>query len=75
MSIHLETGGKTAHLNEQELAERLNVSVRTVRKWRLNGSGVRYRKFGSAVRYAIADVEAFEEAAARMSTSDPGPVK
>jgi hypothetical protein len=60
------------HLNEQQLAERFNVSVKTIRKWRLSGGGPRYRKFGSAVRYALADVETFEEGCARKSTSDPG---
>jgi hypothetical protein len=60
------------HLNELQVAERFNVSVKTIRKWRLNGGGPRYRKFGSAVRYALADIEAFEEACARRSTSDTG---
>jgi excisionase family DNA binding protein len=73
MSIHLEAGGKTAYLTEQQVAERLNVSVRTLRKWRLTGGGPRFRKFGSAVRYSLSDLEAYEEAAARMSTSDTGP--
>lgn len=73
--IHVGRGGKTAYLNEQQTAERLNVSVRTIRKWRLTGMGPRFRKFGSAVRYSLVDLEAFEEAAVRMSTSDQGPVK
>ena len=51
------------------------MSVRTIRKWRLTGGGPRFRKFGSAVRYSLVDLEAFEEAAVRMSTSDLGPVK
>lgn len=75
MSIHLERGGKAANLTDIDLAERWNVSVRTIRKWRQAGGGPRFRKFGSAVRYSLADVEAFEEAAARTSTSDPGPAK
>jgi DNA-binding transcriptional MerR regulator len=62
------------YLDEWDVAERLALSVRTLRKWRhLGGSGPKFRKFGSAVRYAIADVEAFEQAAERKSTSDPGP--
>jgi hypothetical protein len=67
MSLH-----PVAYLNEMQLAERWGLSVKTVRKWRLVGGGPRYRKFGTAVRYAVIDVEAFEEAAARTSTSDPG---
>jgi hypothetical protein len=67
MSLH-----PVVYLNEIELADRWQVSVRTIRKWRLTGGGPRFRKFGTAVRYAVIDVEAFEEAAARTSTSDPG---
>lgn len=51
------------------------MSVRTLRKWRLTGKGPKYRKFGGAVRYGLADLEAYEEVASRNSTSDPGPVK
>lgn len=74
MSIHLEAGARTAYLNELQVAERWNVSVRTIRKWRLEGGGPRFRKFGSAVRYSLVDLESFEEAATRTSTSDRGPV-
>lgn len=63
----------TKHYPEQEAAERLGVSIRTLQKWRLRGGGPVYRKFGSAVRYGEADLEAFIEAAARTSTADSGP--
>jgi hypothetical protein len=65
----------THHLDEHELAARLNISVLTIRGWRRTGTGPRFRKYGSAVRYAVADVEDFEKAASRTSTSDPGPAK
>lgn len=61
------------YLTEQQVSERLNVKLATLRKWRLRGGGPRFRKFGSAVRYALVDLEAFEAAATRISTSDPGP--
>ena len=63
------------HLDEHELAARLSISVLTIRGWRRTGKGPRFRKYGAAVRYAVADVEAFEAAASRTSTSDPGPAK
>ena len=63
----------TAYVGEYAAAERYQVSVLTLRKWRLTGRGPRFRKFGSAVRYSLADLEAFEAAAVRTSTSDPGP--
>ena len=61
------------HLTDVELAERLDVSVMTVRGWRQTGRGPKFRKFSGACRYAIADVEEWELAATRTSTSDPGP--
>jgi hypothetical protein len=67
-----DRGGRRCYLNERELAERWGVSVRTIQKMRGTGGGPRYRKFNSSVRYAIEDVEAFEDNAARVSTSDPG---
>lgn len=63
------------YITESELADRLALSVVTLRRWRLEGRGPQFRKFGRAVRYALADVERFEAAAARRSTSDPGPVE
>lgn len=61
------------YLTEQQVSERLNVKLATLRKWRLKGGGPRFRKFGSAVRYALVDLETFEDAASRTSTSDLGP--
>ena len=55
-------------LNEHQVADRLNVSVATIRRWRLLGRGPRWIKLGqsrgSALRYRPADVEAFIGAAA-----------
>jgi predicted DNA-binding transcriptional regulator AlpA len=46
-------------LNEKEVAERLAVSVATIRRRRLLGQPPIARKIGNAVRYKLADVEAF----------------
>jgi hypothetical protein len=51
-------------------AEVLGVSVRTLEKWRLTGQGPRFIRLGRAVRYALADLEAFAAAGARRSTSE-----
>lgn len=48
-------------LNEHEVAERLGISVATVRRWRLLRQGPKYRKVGAAVRYRTEDVEAWLE--------------
>jgi excisionase family DNA binding protein len=61
-----------AYLTEKELAERLSVSVKWLQKMRLAGGGIPYCKFGSAVRYPLDQVIAFEEASLRASTSDAG---
>jgi excisionase family DNA binding protein len=47
----------TALLMEDQLAERLNVSVATLRRWRLGRRGPRFIKVGSLVRYRPEDVE------------------
>jgi hypothetical protein len=46
-------------LTDIEAAERLSLSVATLRAWRLVGRGPRYVKFGRAVRYLVTDLEAF----------------
>jgi len=39
-------------LTETEVAERTQISLATLRRWRLENRGPLYRKFGSLVRYA-----------------------
>jgi predicted site-specific integrase-resolvase len=53
----------TIHLTQAEVAERLQVSPRTLEGWRFTGRvNLPYLKFsGGAVRYRLQDVEAFEE--------------
>lgn len=59
-------------LTERDLADRWQVSVKTLQAMRLKGGGPVYRRFGRVVRYAVADLEQFETAARRRSTSDAG---
>ena len=44
-------------LTERELAEKLGVSVSSVRHWRYSLQGPPVRKVGRSVRYAEAEVE------------------
>jgi excisionase family DNA binding protein len=46
-------------LTEQELAKRLNVSLASVRRWRVNGRGPLFVKVGALVRYRPEDVDAW----------------
>ncbi len=53
-----EAGGRQieALLDERDVARWIRVSVATLRYWRGEGRGPRYRKIGQLVRYAPADV-------------------
>lgn len=57
-------------ITEKELATRQMRSVKTIRNQRTNGTGVPFTKFGASVRYALADVEAWEAAHRFVSTSE-----
>lgn len=46
-------------LNEHEVAKILGVSVATVRRWRLFGSGPKFLKIGSLVKYHPDSVASF----------------
>jgi len=46
-------------MDEKRLAELLQMSLAGIRRWRYAGVGPKFSKFGSAVRYAAADVEAW----------------
>lgn len=60
------------YLTERELAKRWGIAVKTLQNRRVRGGFLRFAKIGSSVRYAIADVEAYEIQARRNSTSDEG---
>jgi predicted DNA-binding transcriptional regulator AlpA len=56
----------TQFLTEMQVAERTHISLATLRRWRLENRGPKYRKFGSLVRYDV------EELAAREQTQPSG---
>jgi hypothetical protein len=58
------------YLNNTEAAAYLKLSPRTLEKQRVVGGGPRFRKFGSRVMYAIADLDAWADERACASTSD-----
>ena len=59
-------------LKEDEAAQILSLEVATLRRWRWSGRGPHFIKLGGAVRYDLADLDAFIESSRRESTSDPG---
>jgi len=60
----------TKHLNQIDLADRWNVSHRTLERWRWTGEGPQYIKLGGRVVYRLEDVEAFEADQIRRSTAE-----
>ena len=46
-------------LTDVQVAEFLNVSISTVRRWRLLGGGPRWVRIGGSVRYPEADLGAY----------------
>ena len=51
--------------DERELAARLNVSISTLRNWRVARRGPRFLKLGRAVRYRESDIAEFMAAGER----------
>jgi predicted DNA-binding transcriptional regulator AlpA len=49
-------------LTENQVAERTQISLGTLRRWRLENRGPLYRKFGSLVRYDEEDLTAWQDA-------------
>lgn len=60
---------RTLYLTENEVADRQNRAVKTLRNERLNGRGIPFFKFGRLVRYRLSDVVSYEDARRRNSTS------
>ena len=58
------------HLNQFELAARLNISPRTLERWRWTGEGPRFMKVGGRVVYRLEDVEGYEDSQLRNSTAE-----
>lgn len=59
------------YLSNDEAADFLKLSPRTLEKQRVVGGGPRFRKFGRRVVYAVEDLERWAEDRACDTTSDP----
>ena len=58
------------YLTEKEVSKRLRIKVKTLQSWRQSGlKGPKYCKFGSAVRYPLSSVIAYEHQQIRQHTS------
>ena len=54
-------------LDEHALAQRWHLSVKTLRRWRLERIGPVFCKVGARVTYLLSEIEAYERRAARFS--------
>jgi predicted site-specific integrase-resolvase len=56
------------HMNQNALAARWDISLRTLERWRWAGVGPLFIKLGGRVVYRLKDVEAFEAEQIRQAT-------
>ena len=59
------------YLTNDEAAEYLRLSPRTLEKQRVLGGGPKFRKFGRRVMYAVADLNVWADSRSFEATSDP----
>ena len=59
------------YLTNDEAADYLRLSPRTLEKQRVIGNGPKFRKFGRRVMYVVADLDAWAAERSFGSTSDP----
>jgi len=59
------------YLTNDEAADYLRLSPRTLEKQRIIGGGPRFRKFGRRVMYAVADLDNWASERSFETTSDP----
>lgn len=59
------------YLTNDEAAQYLRLSPRTLEKQRVIGGGPTFRKFGRRVMYAVADLDSWADARSYEATSDP----
>jgi hypothetical protein len=59
----------TNYLLQSEAADLLRISERTLERWRVEGRGPRFRRFGRRVVYAQGDLDIWANSCAFQSTS------
>lgn len=58
-----------SHLNQEQLAQRWNLSESTIANWRTKGIGPTFLKLHNRVVYREEDIIAYEQQSLRKSTS------
>lgn len=62
-------------LSQDQLADRWQISPRTLEQWRWLGKGPKFLKIGARVLYRDADVLSYEQAQVCQNTSGPLPLE
>jgi hypothetical protein len=57
------------HMGQKDLARRWNLSHRTLERWRSHGDGPPFLKLNGRCLYRMEDIEQFEQARLKASTS------
>jgi excisionase family DNA binding protein len=70
LQLAAQHSSPTVFLTVRETAALLRLSEITLGRWRIEGSGPPFRKFGRRVLYERSDLIAWAEAQRRLSTSD-----
>jgi predicted DNA-binding transcriptional regulator AlpA len=65
-------GSLPRYLRTPDAARIVGLSIRTLEKHRIYGTGPRYSKLGGRVVYKLEDLQSWVERGAKASTSDPG---
>lgn len=65
-------GSLPRYLRTPEASRIVGLSIRTLEKHRIYGTGPRYAKLGGRVVYRLEDLQAWVESGMKASTSDPG---
>ena len=65
---NIRDGATRIAIDENELATRWGLSVKTLRRWRQESLGPVFCKLGARGTYLISEVEAFERRVSRYST-------
>lgn len=60
---------QVTYLTQTEAARFLRISERTLERWRVEGVGPRFRRFGRRVVYAASDLETWADGRCFTSTS------
>ena len=58
-------------LTQNDLVIRWGCSMRTLQRWRTNGSGPTFVRLGGSIRYLMSDIIAFEDQSRRSGGGAP----